>query len=422
MRGLTALLAVLLLGFAAPHIQHDALVPRPADLSWRGRAGRVAGILAVMALGVGLALATGAAPLLLVGAAQLLKPKGGDAARLPALPISMRGDAKGWAQARRVDAGGGTRLGLSEWQSSPHARMLGWAAPRPADEIARQVLGLSAKSDVTNLIPADVFSRQVLEALYAERQFTGIIAGVMEDLTGKGGDTVQVPYIGARTAQGSIAEGAALTATATSTGTYSVTLNKYGDYDLVNREVWEDQKIFSQLDFLRNIGQALAQKVDQIAYDEVAGATPNKSQTLDSAGVLTDLYDKVVNLKAAMRKDKVRPSDVLIGPDQEAQLLKDTSEGIKHEQVAVRDGQVLRIAGLNAIVSPLANASVATAGAVQAVVIDRSRALVEAWGRRPQTIVDETSKAETDQIKLVTWLRYNAAEADTKAIGHVKNP
>lgn len=288
----------------------------------------------------------------------------------------------------------------------------------------KQVLGLAATatSDVTDLIPEDVYSTRVLEALYAARKFAGIISAVKEDLTAKAGTIIQVPFMNRRTAQGPIAEGTALTANATTTGTYPIAIEKFGDYDLVNREVFEDQTIFTQEDFIRNMGEALAEKVDDLVYTELETAVAGSTETLAVAGTLTDLYDQVVELKAKMKKLNENPSHLLIGPDQEAQFLKDTSEGIKFQQISVREGELLAVAGLEVIVSSLANANAATAGLVQAIMIDARRALGEAWGRRPDTTVDAVSKIESDQVKIVTWIRYGTASLDLNAIGHVTNP
>jgi N4-gp56 family major capsid protein len=285
------------------------------------------------------------------------------------------------------------------------------------------ILGLAATDtgDVADQIPADVYSSRVLEALYAARKLAGIVSAVREDMTAMAGTTIQVPYMNRRTAQGPIAEGVALTDTATTTGTYPVTLAKYGDYDLVNREVFEDQDNFTQEDFIRNMGEALAEKVDDLVFTALEGAATTNVQDLAVAGTLTDLYDKVVDLKAMMKKDNVNPTHIIIGPDQEAQFLKDTSEGIKFTSITVQDGELLRVAGLEVIVTSLANAKAATAGLVQAIVIDQRRALVEAWGRRPTTTVDATSKAESDQVKLVTWIRYGVAAMELNSIGHVRN-
>jgi len=284
-----------------------------------------------------------------------------------------------------------------------------------------QVLGLTQTADVTDLIPEDVYSARVIEALYAARQLAGIISAVREDLTASAGSVVQVPFMSPRTAQGPIAEGVALSATDHVTGTYPITLAKYGDYDLVPTEVFEDQTIFSEADFIANMAEGLAEKVDALVYAALIGAAAGSTVNLAAAGNLSDLYDKIVDVRAEMRKAKVKPSHVIMGPDQEAQLLKDTDEGIKFESINVQAGQVLAVAGMEVIVTPLANANAATAGMVQAVVIDARRAIGEAWGRRPDTTIDAVSKAESDQVKLVTWIRYGTAALDLEAIGHVRN-
>lgn len=291
----------------------------------------------------------------------------------------------------------------------------------PTDE---EILGLAATSttEVATLIPDDVYGSLVLDAIYANRQFAGIVSAIREDMTAKDGNDVQVPYISARTAQGPISEGGALTATASATGTYVITIEKYGDYDQVNNEVFEDQSIFREEDFIRNMGEALAEKVDDLVFTELETAAAASTETLAVAGTLTDIYDQIVELKAKMKKLKYKPDWLIFGPDQEGQLLKDTSEGIKLQNIQVRDGQVISVAGLPCIVSPLANANAATASLVQAVMIDSRRAVGEAWGRRPTRLVDRVTDAPNDRTRLITWIRYGTDELDVNAIGHVKNP
>lgn len=288
---------------------------------------------------------------------------------------------------------------------------------------AEDILGLAATTttEVDSLIPEDMYSTLVLEALYAARQLAGVVSAVREDLTADAGDVVQVPFMSARSAQGPIAEGAALTATASATGTYPITVEKFGDYDLVNNEVFEDQTIFDENSFLTNQAEALAEKVDDLVFTELETAAAGSSETLAVAGTLTDLYDQIVELKAKMKKLKQKPNLIITGPDQEAQFLKDTSEGIKLQNIQVRNGELLSVAGLPVIITPLANANAATAGLIQAIMIDGRRAVGEVWGRRPQRVVDRVSGAPNDQTRLITWLRYGTDELELNAIGHVKN-
>lgn len=285
-----------------------------------------------------------------------------------------------------------------------------------------QTLGLTTLAEVDSLVPVDVFSTQVLEALYEARILSGIVSAVREDLTGEAGNVVQVPFMDRRSAQGPIAPGECLNPVATVTGTYPITLQKFGDYDLIQNEVFEDQEAFSVQDFVNALGEGLAEKADRLLYAALTAAVPGSSIDLDTAGDLADFYAKVVALKAEMRKiPGIRPTHLLVSPDQEAAILTDTDQGIKYDAIAVRDGDVLRVAGLEVIVVPWGNENVGTDEAVQAVIIDQRRAVGEAWGRRPDTVVDRVSKAECDQTKVVTWMRYGVAVLDTDAIGHILN-
>lgn len=287
-----------------------------------------------------------------------------------------------------------------------------------------QVLGLvdTLPADVAAQIPSDVYSDFILEGLYAARQLAGILAATEEDITAGDGDTVQVPFIDARAAQGPVSAGAALTATKSVTGTYSMVLGKYGDFEQIAREVFKDQSNFREPDFVRAQFLGLAEKVDDLVYTELETATIAASHRKDLAtkGVLTDVYDKIVEVRAALLTDKVKPTHVIVHPDVETQLLKDTSQGVKFESIRVANGRLLEVAGLTAVVTPLANANAATVNLVQAVVIDKSRAVGEAWGRRPEFLRD-FSQIEKDLVKLVTWIRYGTSDLDVKAIGRVTN-
>lgn len=288
---------------------------------------------------------------------------------------------------------------------------------------ADEVLGLTGVADVVDQIPDDVYADAVLEATYAERELTGIVSAVRENLQGRAGDTVKVPYIARRAAQGPVAAGGALAATAESTGVYAIQLKKFGDYDKIENEALEDQTNFDIDAFARNQAAALAEKVDQLVYDELETAAAANVITLAAADSLSDLYDKIVDAKAAMERQKgYKPSHVILGPDQVGQLLKDKDEGIKVMQIVAKDGEVTRVAGLTVVKTALANPDTSDLDAVQAIVIDKRRAVAEVWGRPPNLTVDRVSDAPTDETRLITWIRYNAGELDPKATAHITNP
>lgn len=287
-----------------------------------------------------------------------------------------------------------------------------------------QVLGLAdtTTANVGDIIPEDVYSTLALEAIYHARQMSGVVTAVREDLTAEAGDTVQVPFMGRRTPQTNVAEGDSLVPTATTTGTYPITIEKHGDYDRVTNEVFEDQEAFDEDDFLRNMASGLAELCDTIVYDELETAVPGFTVDLAVAGSYTDLYDKIIDLAAAMRAAGQKPTHVILNAAASARFAKDTDEGIKFDQITVTNGVVTSIAGMEIIESPLANANVATANAVQAILVNQRRAIGEAWGRRPTRIIDRVTDAPSDKTRLIMWMRYGADELDTDAIGHVLNP
>lgn len=273
----------------------------------------------------------------------------------------------------------------------------------------------------------DTVSTFILEGVYENRMLAGVIGATKEDLRGKTGDTVQVPIMGARTAQGPIAAGDPLTATDSTFTTAPIVLAKHGDYEKVQNEVWEDQDSYDIAAFLRAQSEALAERMDLDVYAALDGATPGSSTLLATAGDLTtddDYYVKLVDLFAAMRKAKRVPTHVIHGPDQDASLRKLASEGVVDRSVTLTaDGKfVATVAGIPCIVTANANANTATLNQVQAVVIHQPRAIGEALGRPPNVVVDETTDAPTDETRLITWMRWNTAVLEEASIGHVLNP
>lgn len=269
-------------------------------------------------------------------------------------------------------------------------------------------------------VPDDVYSSILLDQLYETRSLAGV-ALMGGDLSGQAGSTVKVPYLSGVSAPSATSEGDAVASVQPAINFATVTLDKYMVHFELTRELLEDQMLVDQGQFLRWQAQAIAERQDIDVFTELNGATPGQSQTLATAGDLADVYDQIVELKADLRGAKYAPDSVIIHPDVEAQLLKDTSEGVKFGQLNVQNGEVLSIAGMRAYVTPHANANAATSNLVQAVVLDSSRAIAEAWGRRPMTIVDEFTKADEDEVRLITSIRWGVDEVDTGAIGHVTN-
>ena len=278
--------------------------------------------------------------------------------------------------------------------------------------------------DVSNWTPSEVFSKLILDALVDARKLSGKITVFAEDITKGSGDTIKVRYFPARTAQGPISDGSSLTSTdGTAPNVYSITLAKYGDYAQLT-----DYSIFKAGDevkarLLKAMGDALAKKFDEIIYSEIEGCTPGVTKTLstsDWSSSSYDLYEKIVEARASLKANGANPDYLIIHPDFESYFLKETVEGVRGQVIKVENGNLVEVAGLKVIVTSVANAKSDTASEVQAIIIDSSRAVGEAWGKRP-TFYEEYVP-ESDTYKEVVWAYFGASELDTNAIAHVVNP
>lgn len=280
---------------------------------------------------------------------------------------------------------------------------------------------LTTTTQTAEWIPTETWAKLILEGAWEARKLSPAVAAVSYNKNAGEGSNIEVRYFPARTAQGPITEGNALSATSSDPTVKAITIAKYGDYDLVTGETFEDTSDDFKARLVNSMGYAIGEKLDDIVYTELETATPGSSKTLTTKGDGTSLYDKVVELRGDMLAAKVRPDTLIIHPDYEASLLKETVQGVRGNMVTVgNDGHIDRVAGLNVIVSAAANASAATTHIVQAIVIDSTRAVGEAYGR-PLEFKTAEPDIEYDRTKVVCWIRYGADELDTAGIGHIVN-
>lgn len=269
-------------------------------------------------------------------------------------------------------------------------------------------------------IDPDGVSNFVLQALYEARTLAGVVSAVREDITAEAGDVVRVAALGATTVGTQNTPGGALAANDTGITNVAITLQKHFTRENVPTEVFEDQDPITEALLLTGHATALAQQTDIDVFAALDAATPGQSKTLATKGDLTDVYAKIVDLKAALKAAKVNPDLCIVHPDVEAQLLKETAEGVKNRSITLgADGSVATVAGLRLLVTAHANANAATVNLVQAVVIDSRRAVGEAWGRRPDTKTD--FDLDTDAYEYLCTVRYGASVIDTASVGHVVN-
>ncbi len=299
---------------------------------------------------------------------------------------------------------------------------------------------LTTNANVADWVPADAYADLIMEASVCYGQLSGVITAIDYDLQACQGDTIQVRYAPARTAQGPITACDCLSATSSTLGTYPITVQAYGDYDLMC-----GFSLFKACGpvkdrILDEMAKGLAKKRDEDIWTQITtGFAPTHTATTNvawSASAATvgstccfngyDIYNKIIALQKTMQAAAVNPDYVIMNPEIAAHLyykdngnMPDASLQMPLLRFTSDGGNVASIAGMKVIESCNASEGTDTSGATLAVVIDSSRAVGEAWGKRPS--FHEFYEVDCDRYKETVWMYWGTSELDTNAIGHVLN-
>jgi hypothetical protein len=223
--------------------------------------------------------------------------------------------------------------------------------------------------------------------------------------------------------------------------TYTLTMETYGDY-----KVLCDEDIFTLGDvyktaIMNSMMSRAMERIDFKIYDVLEQATPGYSQNLAASATCTatrgtygacctftvDLYDKIIRLEAAMRAGGYfREADpVLIISPTVAAFLKFKDGLFMPSYIAATVGmdgiKLASIGNIKVIESCHANPCTTLGAEEMAILIDPSRAIGEAWGKRPTFKVDD-DPIECGSQKIVLRMWADFTSLDTGAIGHVVNP
>lgn len=297
---------------------------------------------------------------------------------------------------------------------------------------------LEELANVNAAIQSEVFSRLILEGAQESRKLSGIIAATTENLSAGVGSTVKVTYFPSRVAQGPIDIAESLTPSESTMKSFTITIAQYGDYDFLDGfslyQAGNDVKVA----LLSSMSNGFGYKFDDIVYNEIATAvTGNVIDTLSVDTVSgtanftgDDLLNAIVDLKAMMLAGGTEygsptittspsmPTHVIIPPSMEALLLKTATTGDpKRALVVAEDGRVVRIAGLDVIITAHMPEPTGYDDLV-AILVDKSRAVGEAFGMKPT--FEEERVPLSNTYREIAWAYYGASELDVDGIGHIK--
>lgn len=278
----------------------------------------------------------------------------------------------------------------------------------------------STTTETADWIPADTYAQTVFMGMHAQRVLGALAGAVNVDVEKGRGDTVQVRLFPSRTAQGPISEGSSLSDTAMGAlTTKSIQILAYGDYDSITGRSIDFTSDDFKARLLTEMGAAVAEKLEQVCYDVLKNASSTETYTLAVSGVVE--YEDILKAEAEFNKG-YHPDFLIIGKTHKPDLLLDPNltKVVDYGAGTVAlPGEIGSIGSIRVLVHDLANAKSTTAGAVNAIMIDSSRAFGEAFGR-PLSF-EEQRVPESDKWKQVCWVFYGAAVLDASAICLLKN-
>lgn len=299
--------------------------------------------------------------------------------------------------------------------------------------MTRTLEELTGATEVNAWTPDRAFADLIIGASFCGSKLSGVITAVDYDLAAGNGDVVAVRYSPVRTAQGPMGSCGCLSAVSSTLGVYSITIRTYGDYDLLCGFSLYEAGPRTRDEILRTMGEALATKRDADIWAAIHNITPTYQThtTVTCASSATDtnccayrypksLYNSIVSIAGQLRGACKNPTDVIMSPTVAKWMsFKDYTNAPDWNSTYGSDGIISTLAGLNVIVTGNADACSSTSGATMAVVIDRSRAVGEAWGKRPT--FSEQYDSYCDRYKEVAWMYWGCHTLDEAAIGIIRN-
>ena len=298
----------------------------------------------------------------------------------------------------------------------------------------KELTELTNDTSLATWIPADYYADLILEASVCYGQLSGVITALDYDAEQGSGGIVQVRYASSRSAQGPMEACECLSAASSTLGTYSITIYPYGDYDqMCGYSLWKAKGPVKDV-ILNEMAKGLANARDSAIWDAIVTLTPgyHAHSTASCGSTTTDstyccgnkfahsFYNAIVSVTQEMKSNCYHPDYLILNPTvaryfYNKDYLYENGFQTKYDA----NGNMTMLHGLKVIETGVAT-DCSTSATTLAVIIDSSKAVGEAWGKRPT--FEETRVPECDYYKEVIWMYWGCHEMDLNAIGHVLNP
>ena len=303
------------------------------------------------------------------------------------------------------------------------------------EQVLKSIEDSVGQGEIENIDP-QVFADMVLRQTRANMVMRDVNAETNTTLVGSPGSTIDYREIGAL----EVREKAEFEKTDTQTLEFpAVRVEMYPTRQTIvplSDEAMEDANLDTAEAVAEEIGEALAQKNDEDAYDLITDESyvlDDKKydgtetlgdnafeQVLETDGTIT--FEDVNSLAGQMRQEDLNVDSLVISEDHAHELINQELFHLANErgdQVGRTEGRIGRISRMDVYVTSKANPSTVADDDIQAVMLDSDRAFVEAVKRQPRMEMDRDQQRGFDAI--IGTMRYGHEVYDASAVGYLRN-
>jgi len=296
------------------------------------------------------------------------------------------------------------------------------------------------EDDVSAWSPDDVWCNSIWYAVQCKSVLAGKVTVRACDI-GKGdGLTVKIRTIGKDTFPGALGACECASCGSNSFSSYSLTLARYDLYKIMcNLDEWDVGEVLP-VAMAETMVRSFSLGIDGLIYAALVGATPTYTETLASDAVCdpsrgtdgaccvyaTELYTSIIQLEADMRSAGYGQDGFVLILHPTVALYLKYKEGINPppwvNNISMEGNEITSIGKIKVIELCGANdcTNVST-GDIVGVMFDPTRAIGEAYGKKPHLKKDE-DPIECDSWKFVYRMYIAIAALDQASIGHILQP
>ena len=298
--------------------------------------------------------------------------------------------------------------------------------------------------DVAHWRPADVWCNAIWYAAQCGRQLSGVVTYRGCDINAGDGLSVQIRTITSQTDMTLLGACECAVCASDTFSTHTLTLHRYDIYKVAcNLDLFSIGPILKEGmiqvmadDFIRGIDAAIWTEMLNLTN---CGGAPGFTETLLSDALcdpirVTDeyccayaanLYGEIIQLEARMRAAGYGKSGfkLVLSPTVATYLKRKEGISVPYwvNNISMDGNKLAKIGDIDVIEYCGATACTGLANATVAVLLDPTRAIGEAYGKKPFLKIDE-DPIECDSWKYVMRCYIAVQCLDVNAIGHVKNP